>query len=139
MVGEIIGLICGSLLLILGISMLVNTILSQKLAKKYAAEWEILNPNLARRIREIDKIVEDYSDVEAEINMYKKEVDFLQNEVKYVLDKGPYQEALIGYYSKIEVLLRKKRDYLRLMYERNEYVHQQHDYIDQKIPKWLWY
>lgn len=139
MVGEIIGLICGSLLFILGISMLLNTILSQKLAKKYAAEWEILNPNLARRIREIDKVIEDYDEVCAELDMYKKEFDFLENEMKYVRDKEPYQDALIGYYSKIEVLLRKKRDYLKLMYERNEYVHQQRDYVDQKIPKWLWY
>lgn len=139
MVSTILGLICGSLMFILGISMLTSTILGRKLARKYGAEWEILNPNLAKRIREIDKITSDYNEVCAEITMYKKEVDYLQNEMKYVLNKEPYQDALISYYSKIEVLLKKERDYLKLMYERNEYVHQQHDYIENKIPKWIWY
>lgn len=139
MTGTIIGLVCGSLIFILGVSMLFNTILGQKLAKKYAAEWEALNPNLVKRIREIDKIISDCNEVYAEIDMYRKEVDYLQTEMKYVLNKEPYQDALISYYSKIEVLLRKKREYLKLIYERNEYSHQQRDYIDQKMPKWLWY
>ncbi len=136
---EIFGLVWGSLVFILGITLIVSTYVVRKLVKKYAAEWEILNPDLNKRIREIDAIAVDCSELEAEINMYKKEVDFLQNEMKYVLDKGPYQEVLISYYSKIEVLLRKQRDYLELIRERNEYVHLQCDYVERKIPKWLWY
>lgn len=136
---EIFGLVWGSLVFILGITLLVTTATGRKLAKKYAAEWEILNPNLTKRIREIDEIVGDYNELDAEIKMYKKEVDFLQNEMKYVLDTEPYKDALISYYSKIEVLLKKQREYLTLIYERNEYTHQRRDYVESKVPKWLWY
>ncbi len=136
---EIFGICWGSLIFMLILVFSVYAAIGRKLAKKYTVEWATLNPDLNKRIREIDAIAVDYNDVEAEINMYKKEVDFLQNEMKYVLDKEPYQEALISYYSKIEVLLRKQRNYLELIRERNEYVHLQRDYVEQKMPRWLWY
>lgn len=136
---EILGLVWGSLVFILGITLIVSGVVARKLVKKYTAEWENLNPHLTKRIREIDGIITDYNEIDAEIKMYKKEVDFLQNEMKYVLDTAPYKDALISYYSKIEVLLKKQRDYLNLIYERNEYVHQQRDYVEHKMPKWLAY
>lgn len=136
---EIAALVSSSLILILGIVFISSVVIACKLAKKYAAEWEILNPDLTKRIREIDGIIADYNEIDAEIKMYKKEVDFIQNEMKYVLDTKPYKDALISYYSKIEVLLRKERDYLELIRERNEYVHQQRDYVEQKMPKWIGY
>lgn len=137
--GEIIELVYGSLMLTLGTALIISIILGRKLAKKYAAEWEALNPDLTKRIREIDGVIANYNELCAEIDMYKKEFDYLENEMKYVRDKKPYQDTLIGYYSKIEVLLKKERDYLKLMYERNEYVLQQRDYVEHKMPKWLWY
>lgn len=136
---EIFGICWGSLIFMLIITFSTYAAISRKLAKKYAAEWEILNPNLTKRIREIDEIIGDYNELDAEIKMYKKEVDFLQNEMKYVLDTEPYKDALISYYSKIEVLLKKQREYLTLIYERNEYTHQRRDYVERKMPKWLWY
>lgn len=136
---EMFGICWGSLISMLILVFSVYAAIGRRLARKYTAEWAELNPDLTKRIREIDGLTADYNEISAEINMYKKEVDFLQNEMKYVLNKEPYQEALISYYSKIEVLLKKQRDYLELIRERNEYVHLQCDYVKQKMPRWLWY